>query len=92
MLVNFGERLKSARKMSGLSMEALSERAGQAITKQAISKYEKGLMNPAGDAHTALSRALGVQSDYFFRSQNVSLSIHPMYGGVIGLCALLISP
>ena len=73
MLVNFGERLKSARKMSGLSMEALSERAGQAITKQAISKYEKGLMNPGSNALIALSRALGVKSDYFFRSQKVSL-------------------
>lgn len=73
MLANFGERLKSARKMSGLSMEALSERAGQAVTKQAISKYEKGLMNPGSDALIALSRALGVKSDYFFRSQKVSL-------------------
>ena len=73
MLVNFGERLKSARKMSGLSMEALSKRAGQAVTKQAISKYEKGMMNPGSDALIALSQALGVKSDYFFRSQKVSL-------------------
>ena len=73
MLANFGERLKSARKMSGLSMEALSERAGQAVTKQAISKYEKGLMNPGSDALIAISRALGVKSDYFFRSHKTSL-------------------
>jgi Zn-dependent peptidase ImmA (M78 family)/transcriptional regulator with XRE-family HTH domain len=73
MLANFGERLKSARKMSGLSMEALSERAGKAVTKQAISKYEKGLMNPGSDALVTLSRALGVKSDYFFRPQKVSL-------------------
>jgi Zn-dependent peptidase ImmA (M78 family)/DNA-binding XRE family transcriptional regulator len=73
MLANFGKRLKSARKMAGLSMEALSERAGQAVTKQAISKYERGLMNPGSDALIALSRALGVKSDYFFRSQKVSL-------------------
>ncbi|HIJ57984.1 MAG TPA: ImmA/IrrE family metallo-endopeptidase [Deltaproteobacteria bacterium] len=73
MSANFGERLKGARKMSGLSMEALSERVGQAVTKQAISKYEMGLMNPGSDALVALSRALGVKSDYFFRSQKVSL-------------------
>jgi Zn-dependent peptidase ImmA (M78 family)/DNA-binding XRE family transcriptional regulator len=73
MLANFGERLKSARKMSGLSMEALSEKTGQAVTKQAISKYEKGLMNPGGDTLIALSRALGIKSDYFFRPQKVSL-------------------
>lgn len=71
MLANFGERLKSARKMSGLSMEALSERAGKAVTKQAISKYEKGLMNPGGDTLIALSRALGVKSDYFFRPPKI---------------------
>ena len=73
MLANFAERLKSARKMSGLSMEVLAEKAGQAVTKQAISKYEKGLMNPGGEALVALSRALGVKSDYFFRTSKVSL-------------------
>ncbi len=30
-------------------------------------------MNPGGNALVALSRALGVKSDYFFRSQKVSL-------------------
>ena len=73
MLTNFGERLKGARKMSGFSMAALAEKASQAVTKQAISKYEKGLMNPGGDVLVALSRALGVKSDYFFRPQKVSL-------------------
>ena len=67
MLANFAERLKSARKMSGLSMAILADKTGHAVTKQAISKYEKGLMNPGGDALVALSRALGVKSDYFFR-------------------------
>jgi len=73
MLTNFAERLKSARKMSGFSMETLAHKAGQAVTKQAISKYEKGLMNPGGDALVALSRALGVKSDYFFRPHKVRL-------------------
>jgi Zn-dependent peptidase ImmA (M78 family)/DNA-binding XRE family transcriptional regulator len=73
MLANFAERLKSARKMSGFSMAILADKTGHAITKQAISKYEKGLMNPGGDALVALSRVLGVKSDYFFRPQKVSL-------------------
>ena len=73
MLANFAERLKSARKMSGFSMAALADKAGQAVSKQAIGKYEKGLMNPGGDALVALSRALGVKSDYFFRPQKVGL-------------------
>ena len=73
MPTHFGERLKSARKMSGLSMEALSVRAGRVVSKQAISKYEKGMMNPAGDALIALSRALGVKPDYFFRPREAGL-------------------
>lgn len=73
MLANFAERLKSARKMSGFSMAVLADKTGQAVTKQAISKYEKGLMNPGGEALVSLSSALGVKSDYFFRPQKVSL-------------------
>ncbi|MBW2216553.1 MAG: helix-turn-helix transcriptional regulator [Deltaproteobacteria bacterium] len=49
MLANFGERLKNARKMAGLSMEALAKKAGALISKQAIGKYEKGKMKPSGD-------------------------------------------
>lgn len=74
MIANFGERLKSARKMAGLSMEVLAEKTGKVVTKQAISKYEKGRMNPGGDALIALSRALGVKPEYFFRSQKITLS------------------
>lgn len=73
MVANFGERLKCARKMAGFSMESLAEKTGKVITKQAISKYEKGQMNPGSDALLALSRALGVKPDYFFRSQKVIL-------------------
>jgi Zn-dependent peptidase ImmA (M78 family)/DNA-binding XRE family transcriptional regulator len=65
----FGERLKAARAMASLSQEELSLRMGGKVTKQAISKYEKGLMLP--DASTtliALSKALGVPVDYFFRN------------------------
>lgn len=73
MINKFGERLKSARKMAGLSMENLAEKTGSIVTKQAIGKYEKGQMNPSGDVLFTLSRALGVKPDYFFRPQKVSL-------------------
>ncbi len=74
MLTNFGERLKNARKMAGLSMEALAKKAGDLISKQAIGKYEKGKMKPSGDVLMALSRALEVKPDYFFRFPSVQLS------------------
>ena len=74
MLANFGERLKNARKMAGLSMEALAKKAEDLISKQAIGKYEKGKMKPSGEVLMALSRALGVKPDYFFRFPSVRLS------------------
>jgi Zn-dependent peptidase ImmA (M78 family)/DNA-binding XRE family transcriptional regulator len=67
--MSFGERLRAARAMAGWSQEELSSRMGGKVTKQAISKYEKGLMMP--DASTtliALSHALAVPVDYFFRT------------------------
>ena len=74
MNTSFGERLKSARKMAGLSLAGLAERTGNAITRQAINKYEKGMMNPSSEVLSALSNALDVKPDYFFREPNVSLS------------------
>ncbi len=67
----FGERLRAARVMSGLSQEELSSRMGGKVTKQAISKYEKGLMMPeASTTLIALSEALAVPVDYFFRQES----------------------
>jgi Zn-dependent peptidase ImmA (M78 family)/DNA-binding XRE family transcriptional regulator len=73
MSANFGERLVSARKMAGLSLAALADKTGNVVTRQAINKYEKGKMKPSSDALIALSRALGVKPDYFFRESNVSM-------------------
>jgi Zn-dependent peptidase ImmA (M78 family) len=53
--------------MAGLSMEALADKLGGMITKQAISKYEKGLMKPSSRVLIRLAEALGVKPDYFFR-------------------------
>ncbi len=67
--MSFGERLRAARAMAGLSQEELSARMGGKVTKQAISKYEKGLMMPeASTTLIALSDALAVSVDYFFRT------------------------
>lgn len=40
-------RLRIARKMAGLSLEDLSRKIGRRVTRQALSKYEKGLMSPS---------------------------------------------
>ncbi len=74
MINEFGKRLTSARKMAGMSMAALSEKAGAVVSKQAISKYEKGLINPSSDVLIALARALDVKVDYFFRPARVVIA------------------
>ena len=74
MNASFGKRLRSARKMAGLSLAGLAERTGNMITRQAINKYEKGMMNPSSEVLLALSRALEIKPDYFFKEPDVSLS------------------
>ena len=61
---NFTIRLREARLMRRLSMEKLSELTGSTITKQSISRYEKGIMHPKSKALAALSRALGISEAY----------------------------
>lgn len=74
MIIDFGLRLRAARKMAGMSMAALAEKTGAVVTKQAISKYEKGLMKPSSEVLIALSQALGIKVDYFFRSSDMTIA------------------
>lgn len=74
MINKFGERLNSARKMAGMSMEALAQKAGSIVSKQAISKYEKGQIQPGSQVLLALADALDVKADYFFRSAKIVIS------------------
>lgn len=51
--------------MMHLSMDQLSARTGNAITKQSISKYEKAKMMPRGITLTLLAKALDISAAYF---------------------------
>jgi Zn-dependent peptidase ImmA (M78 family)/transcriptional regulator with XRE-family HTH domain len=55
----FAVRLRAARKMAGLSMEELAAKLGGRVTKQAISKYERGRMMPSPDVMERLVEVLG---------------------------------
>ncbi len=61
----FSHRLKGARKALGLSMEKLAEQIG--VSKQMISKYEKGESLPDSRHLLLLSQVLHKEPDYFFR-------------------------
>jgi len=70
----FGIRLKAARKMAGMSQQDLSNAIDNIITKQAVSKYEKGKMLPEADILIAISKALGVKTGYFYRKSKIKLT------------------
>ena len=69
----FGKRLKSARTLAALSQDQLVEKMGNIVSKNAISKYEKGRMMPDSTILMALSKALNVKPDYFFRPFTVEI-------------------
>jgi Zn-dependent peptidase ImmA (M78 family) len=62
----FGQRLVSARKMAGYSLQKLADLLGNIVTKQALNKYEQGKMLPDSNLLIKLSEVLDVSSDYFF--------------------------
>jgi len=68
----FGERLKAARKMAGLSLPQLSKRLGD-VSKQSLSNYENGKRKPDSKILLRLSKELSVKPDFFFRDNNVQL-------------------
>lgn len=69
----FSKRLKSARTLAALSQDELVEKMGNIVSKNAISKYEKGEMMADGSILLALSKALNVKPDYFFRPFTVEI-------------------
>lgn len=69
----FGNRLKLARKMAGMSLQDLSDALGSAVTKQSLSKYEVGAMKPSSDLLLTISKVLNVKPDYLLRRDQVHL-------------------
>jgi Zn-dependent peptidase ImmA (M78 family)/transcriptional regulator with XRE-family HTH domain len=64
----FGERLRAARAIAGFSLQELADKIGNTVTKQAISKYERGDMKPESSSTlVAFSHALNVPVDFFFK-------------------------
>lgn len=60
-------RLRQARDMAGLSLRALAEATEGAVSHNAISRYEKGVMLPGSEALGAISVAVGQPLDFFVR-------------------------
>ena len=69
----FGTRLKLARKMAGMSLQDLSDVLVNKVTKQALSKYEQGEMNPTSDVLLAIANAFKLKPDYFLKKKSLEL-------------------
>ena len=69
----FSERLKLARKRSGLSLRALSSAMDGVVSAQAIGKYERAEMMPSSTVAIALAEALKVPLSYLLSPSRVSL-------------------
>ena len=69
----FGNRLKLARKMAGFSLQDLADALENMVSKQALNKYELGLMNPSGEVLMAISNTLKIKPDYFLKKNQVEL-------------------
>ena len=69
----FGNRLKLARKMAGLSLQELADTLENKVTKQSLSKYELGSMKPSGEVLIAISSSLKLKPEYFLKSNQVEL-------------------
>ncbi len=66
-----GERLKRARDAANLSLRALAELVD--VSQTTISKYEKEMSTPDSTMLLKLSRALGVKTEFFFRTDKFVL-------------------
>lgn len=68
-----GKRLKSARAASGQSLRALSDAMGNAVSAQAIGKYERNEDMPGSTVLISLAGALAVSVDFLLSDDELEL-------------------
>lgn len=68
-----GQRLRTARIASGLSLRELEAKIGNRVTAQAIGKYERNESMPSSGVLIALAGALGVSEDYLLSPDELVL-------------------
>jgi len=68
-------RLKQLRLARGFSLEELVAKTGGIVTKQALSKYEKGQMHPSPTVLNRLAEALNTKAANLLREPKVSIEV-----------------
>jgi Zn-dependent peptidase ImmA (M78 family) len=69
----FSRRLRQARVIRGMSLRELSEALKNAVSHNALAKYENGEMMPTSETIGVLADALEQPIDFFFRPFTLSL-------------------
>ena len=69
------KRLKQLRLARGYSLDGLSARIGGLVTKQALSKYEKGVMQPSASVLKSLADAFGIHASELLRSPSHEITL-----------------
>ena len=64
-------RIRNARKLKGLSLQDIADELG--VSKQMISKYEKGISIPNSSNLIMLAKLFDLKIDYFFNSFRIEL-------------------
>jgi Zn-dependent peptidase ImmA (M78 family)/DNA-binding XRE family transcriptional regulator len=67
------QKIKNARALKGFSQQELADMIG--VSKQMISKYEKGESIPTSSNLLKLGKSLKVKIDYFFKTSKIELGI-----------------
>lgn len=70
---NFANRLISARKMAGMSLQALANKLENVVTKQSLNRYEQGKMKPDSDLVIEIANVLNVPVNYFYTEPSVDI-------------------
>lgn len=73
----FGERLRRARLMRGLTLREVAAKLAALdcqLSHAALQKYEKGLMGPDSSVVRALARVFDLDAGFFFRQKAVTLA------------------
>ena len=61
-------RITDARETRAMSMEELAEHIG--VTRQSVSKYERGITNPSFEILQLISRTLDFQESFFYKTED----------------------
>jgi len=68
-----GQRLRRLRLARGYSLEELSVEMGRVVTKQALSKYERGTSKPSPVILNKLAEVLKIKSSYLWSEPKISI-------------------